>query len=109
MKRSGLQPNTYKGSYEGVFDNTVTGTCSGTGTLPISFDVTANKEKFGDNDELAFSVKVSQRRTITVSCGGQSMASDEPFTYTQTFTLPAEDGAHWNDGLTTYTLRKQGQ
>jgi hypothetical protein len=105
--------NTYKGSYEGVFDYWMTGPCSGTGTVPLTFDVTANKEKFGDNDELAFSVKASGRRIATVNCQGVVNSPDDPITLADTFTLPAEDGASWNDNSGslvsfTYTLKKQG-
>jgi hypothetical protein len=83
--------DTYIGSYEGIFDAAVTGTCTATGAIPVTFDVTAQEGEFQDLD---FSVIRSYVWSWATICPGLSGGSTSPtLTYTYIFTLPAEDGA----------------
>ena len=87
-----LEPNgdAYTGSYEGVFDAAVTGTCTATGAIPVTFTVTA---KDGGLQELDFTVERTYVWSWATICPGASGGSTSPtLTYTYTFTLPAKDG-----------------
>jgi hypothetical protein len=103
--------NTFTGKYTGVWTTMGAGKCNWSGDAPVSYDVTAKEEKFGDQDELAFSVTESYSYAgIVAICPG---ADNQPINVsgsgTNTFTLPAEDGASWTDpvpGGSTYTLKK---
>jgi hypothetical protein len=105
---------TYEGKYESVFDGKVTGECPGTMTAPITFNVTAKEVKFGDQDELEFSVKRSHW-FYTMSTGGGICPKGETtgptVTHTHTFTLPIEDGASETftslGPIWTFTLKKR--
>lgn len=108
-----LEPNgegTYEGKIESVFDAEATGMCEGTGTFPVSYDVTATKEdEFGEMD---FSVNGSRRRSAVGTCMGQSGSFTAPtITKTYTFKLPAEDGASKTFSeasiTLTFTLKKR--
>jgi hypothetical protein len=106
---------THRGKYETVFDATMTGECTGSGVFPVSYDVTAKEVKFGDQDELDFSVNETKGRAATVSCwGGSGGVSIPVATKTYTFSVPPEDGASKTFSIPpgyvslTFTLRKQG-
>ena len=101
-----LEPSgdTYVGSYTGVFDAAVTGTCTATGAIPVTFDVTAKEGEFQDLD---FSVNRSYVWSWATICPGLSGGSTSPtLTYTYTFSLPAEDGASktFSQGGPTWTF-----
>jgi hypothetical protein len=107
---------TYKGNGEGVFDDKYSGLCTGWLTHPFSVDVTAKEVKFGGNDELDFSVKVTMRQVGSITCAGKSNDVGVPETpFTRTFSLPPEDGASWTDTFPmqggqltdTFTLKKR--
>lgn len=105
---------TYEGKYESVFDAKVTGVCIATGTIPVTFNITAKEVKFGDQDELEFSVKRSHVFSWATICPeiGLSGGSTSPtITHTHTFTLPAEDGASETSTsigpIWTFTLKKR--
>ena len=105
---------TYTGSYESVFDATMTGECTGSGTFPVTYDITAKEVKFGDQDELDFTVNETKGRAATVSCWGGSGGVSIPVqTKTYTFSLAPEDGASWTHSIPpgyvtlTFTLRKR--
>jgi hypothetical protein len=86
---------TYTGKFESVFDTKITGVCNGTGTAPITFNITAKEVKFGDQDELEFTLTRSHW-FYTMSTGGncpKGETTSPNVTKTHTFTLPAEDGA----------------
>jgi hypothetical protein len=105
---------TYTGSYESVFDAEMTGECTGSGTFPVTYDITAKEVKFGDQDELDFTVDETKGRAATVSCWGGSGGVSLPIqTNNYTFSLAAEDGASWTHSIPpgyvtlTFTLRKR--
>jgi len=98
---------TYTGNYEGVFDDTTTGECQGFGTFPVTYDVTATEDEFGDLD---FTIKTTVGMSIAISCGPDSGGSlnKQNLKGTLTFTLPEYDGAsktYGTDAITTFTLR----
>ena len=106
---------THTGSHEDRFDATMTGECTGSGVFPVAYDVVAKEVKFGDQDELDFSVKETKGRAATVSCWGGSGGVSIPITTnTYTFSLPPEEGASKTYSIPpgyvslTFTLRKQG-
>ena len=81
----------YEGNYSGEFDAEATGKCSGFGTFPVTFNVTAKEDEFGDLD---FSVQTTMAATVVGSCSGNGFSGSAPtVTNTRTFTLPATDGA----------------
>jgi hypothetical protein len=105
----------YTGSYSGEFDAEAAGKCSGYGTYPVTFNVTAKEDEFQDLD---FSVQTSMAGMVAVSCfGAGGSGSMPPVTNTRTFTLPPTDGASkvysapmgasGNLSL-TFTLKKSG-
>ena len=106
---------THTGSHEDRFDATMTGECTWSGVFPVAYDVIAKEVKFGDQDELDFSVNETKGRAATVSCwGGSGGVSIPVTTNTYTFRLPPEDGASKTFSIPpgyvslTFTLRKQG-
>lgn len=106
---------THEGSFERVFEAKMTGDCTGTGTFPVSYDVTATEVKVGNQDQLDFSVQETKGAMTAVSCRGASGGVTQPTkTNTYTFTFPPEDGASKTYSIPpgyvtlTFTLRKQG-
>lgn len=110
-----VRDGTYVGSYEGVFDAKVTGECNGFGTYPVTFNVTAKEDEFGDLD---FSVESSMGMAMAGSCKGAGGSVSMPPVKgkPRTFTLPAEEGASkvysmplgGSGNITiTYTLRRK--
>jgi hypothetical protein len=85
---------TSKGNGEGVIDAKWVGKCVGFATQPFSVDVTAKEVKFGDQDELDFSVKVTMSSSGFITCDGKGISqSNPPVTFTNNFSIPIEDGA----------------
>jgi hypothetical protein len=83
---------TYKGKGEGVNDAKYTGKCEGFAVQPFSIDVTAKEIKFGDQDELGFSVKVTMSSSGYAVCFGEGHAQGNPaVTFTASFSIPIED------------------
>lgn len=104
--------DSYAGKFESVFDAKMTGKCNGSGTFPVSYEVTATKEdEFGEMD---FIVKETKGATAVVACMGKSGTDTEPTkTKTYTFKLTAEDGASITFTIPpgyitlTFTLKKK--
>ncbi len=87
----GFKDGTYAGSYTGVFHAAVTGVCTATGTIPVTFYITATDD---GSQGLDFSVNRSLTWSWDTVCPGVSGGSTSPIpTVTFTFNLPAEDGA----------------
>jgi hypothetical protein len=109
---------TYKGNSEGVLDDNYSGKCVGWLTHPFSVDVTAKEVKFGDQDELEFTVKVTMHQVGFITCEGKSNdQGSPPVTFTNNFSIPIEDGASFSKVVPiplgsgqitdTYTLKKK--
>jgi hypothetical protein len=106
----GLKNGTYTGSHEGQFHATATGMCNATAPVPVTFDITAKEDEFGD---LEFTITRSYSFSWNTVCPGVSGASTTPTqTITDTFILPSENGASKTFSnaaggpAVTYTLKK---
>ena len=86
-----LKDGTYTGSYAGAFHAAATGVCTATGSVPVTFDITAKED---GSQGLDFSVNRSLTWSWDTQCPGVSGGSTSPIpTVSFTFNLPAEDGA----------------
>jgi hypothetical protein len=106
----GRKNGIYTGNYQGEFKATQSGNCSGEGTIPETFDVTAKENEFGD---LEFTINRTTSVSASGSCpSGSGSNTIPPISYTLTFTLPVRDGASWSIGggtepKWTYTFRER--
>lgn len=96
--------DTYVGTYEGIWHAIVTGTCTAAGSHPVSFNVTAPKNEFGDLDLSVERSIIWSWDTVCPGLSGGSTSSKQ--TYTYTFTLPREYGASktFSPGGPTWTF-----
>ncbi len=95
---------SYKGSYKGVFDASVSGMCQASGTVPVNFDVTAKEDEL---NELEISVTLTHSFTWNTTCPGVSGSATTPtFTFAKTFNLAPVDGESrdFTDGARVWTL-----
>jgi hypothetical protein len=80
---------TYIGKGEGVCDQNYGGKCTGHLDRPFSVDVTAKEVKFGDQDELEFSMKATWGQRGFITCEGKSHDAGTPaVTVTNNFSIP---------------------
>jgi hypothetical protein len=100
--------DSYEGSWQGEFNATVTGECSGTATYPVVLHVSAK-----GTDQLDFYVESSLGMAMVGSCNGAGGgAGMPPVTGTTTFNLPAVDGASYTSPRSravklSFTLKRE--
>ena len=108
---------TYTGQFDGFFHEETTGRCSGIGIFPTKINVAAEEVEFGAEDEMDFTVEISQSGMASLTCpeGSGSRTGSIP-TKTYTFSLAPEDGASrtfteslggYGQQTYTFTLKKR--